>query len=482
MAALGASLEDNGAGGDLLVSVSNPQEHHQGLQKFVDYEITTRTSLPQFRGGNSTVRRRFKDFEWLDDSLRCEVYPGRGAIDLPPLPEKHMFGNLDSDYADNSFVELRRQGLENYLCTVVSYPEYLHSPSLITFLQADEGKFATAQIDSNSIQRYLNAPVKFSMEGEIEKATYTLLNFTEDNTLEGEDTVPIDLLCGCAGIAFITMAKGGFFFSGRVGTGLVIARLPNGGWSAPSAIGAGGIGWGFQVGGEVTDMMIILNEPDAVEAFCSNAQLSMGTELSLSFGPIGRSAETNLHAGDGGMCTVFSYAHSKGLFVGVSLQAAVVVARPDVNRAFYGQPVSREDLLSGAYPPPEKAEPLYRALHNIHEKYHIIGAPNLRAWNQRRSEAPQRNEDNEFSAPSRPVAAPYAPVPAQSPRLNRPEPVHPGDEWSTERARRLSKSAEETEILTGTPYEMNCISTEVAARFMREDVDQDEEDHNEIRV
>lgn len=142
----------------------NPREHHQGLQKFVDYEVTTRTSLPQFRGGNSTVRRRFKDFEWLDDNLRCEVYPGRGPIDLPPLPEKHMFGNLDSDYADNNFVEMRRQGLENYLCNVVAHPEYLHSPSLITFLQADDGKFATAQIDSNSIQRYLNAPVKFSME------------------------------------------------------------------------------------------------------------------------------------------------------------------------------------------------------------------------------------------------------------------------------------------------------------------------------
>ena len=151
--------------------------------------------------------------------------------------------------------------------------------------------------------------------------------------------------------------------------------------------------------------------------------------------------------------------------------------------------MSREDLLSGAYPPPEKAEPLYRALKNIQEKYHTIGAPNLRAWNeaqpspdQRRSDALQRNQDNEFSPPSRPVAAPYAPAPAQYSRASRPEPVHPGDEWSTERARRLSKSAEETEILTGSPYEMNCITTEDAARFMQEDVDQVEEDHNEIRL
>lgn len=55
------------------------------------------------------------------------------------------------------------------------------------------------------------------------------------------------------------MMKGGFFFSGTVGTGLVVARLPNGVWSAPSAIMLANVGWGFQVGGEVSDVMFVLN-------------------------------------------------------------------------------------------------------------------------------------------------------------------------------------------------------------------------------
>eukprot|EP00617_Octactis_speculum_P015116 CAMPEP_0185759714 /NCGR_PEP_ID=MMETSP1174-20130828/18494_1 /TAXON_ID=35687 /ORGANISM="Dictyocha speculum, Strain CCMP1381" /LENGTH=94 /DNA_ID=CAMNT_0028440187 /DNA_START=35 /DNA_END=316 /DNA_ORIENTATION=- len=94
--------------------------------------------------------------------------------------------------------------------------------------------------------------------------------------------------------------------------------------------------------------MIILKDYDAVEAFSSDTQITMGTELSLSFGPLGRSAETDLHAGDGGVCTVFSYAHSKGLFVGISLQAALMFTRNDVNTAFYGRPVPPREILMGS--------------------------------------------------------------------------------------------------------------------------------------
>ena len=51
----------------------------------------------------------------------------------------------------------------------------------------------------------------------------------------------------------------GCIVTGRLGTGLVVAKLPDGSWSAPSAIATAGIGWGAQIGGEVTDFVIILN-------------------------------------------------------------------------------------------------------------------------------------------------------------------------------------------------------------------------------
>eukprot|EP01041_Mallomonas_annulata_P002132 gene2132-4159_t len=214
-------------------------------------------------------------------------------------------------------------------------------------------------IERDALERYMNSPYGSSLGSEIRKACYTLFNFTEDNAIEGKDGVPRDLISNACGIAFFTIVKAGFFFTGKMGTGLVIRRLPDGSWSAPSAIAISGAGWGFQIGGEVTDMMIVLNTSKAVEVFTSRTQVSLGTALGVSFGPVGRSAGTDIHAGDTGVSAAFSYAHSKGLFVGVSLEAAVIASRPSVNRAFYGESVDPITLLSGEYPPPKGAEPLY---------------------------------------------------------------------------------------------------------------------------
>jgi lipid-binding SYLF domain-containing protein len=74
------------------------------------------------------------------------------------------------------------------------------------------------------------------METDIRKATYTLYNFTGDNKIEGMDQIPKELMQGAKGLAFITILKAGFLFSGRVGTGLVISRLEDNTWSAPSSI------------------------------------------------------------------------------------------------------------------------------------------------------------------------------------------------------------------------------------------------------
>jgi lipid-binding SYLF domain-containing protein len=61
-----------------------------------------------------------------------------------------------------------------------------------------------------------------------------------------------ELIWGAKGLAFLTIVKAGFFFTGRLGSGLVIGRNDDGTWSAPSAIGCTGVGWGFQLGGEVS--------------------------------------------------------------------------------------------------------------------------------------------------------------------------------------------------------------------------------------
>lgn len=204
--------------------------------------------------------------------------------------------------------------------------------------------------------------IDFYMEKEIIKATTMLNNFK--STL-GEEKIPRELLDIARGVVFLTIVKCGFMFTGRYGTGLVVAKLPDGRWSAPSALMLTGMGWGLQIGAELTDVLLILSTDQAVNTFKSRAQISVGAELGVSVGPIGRSIESDVTAGTRGAAHAFSYAQSKGLFFGASLEAAGIAARPDVNRAFYGEKVPISDLLNGDYPPPKGAEPLYRAINEV---------------------------------------------------------------------------------------------------------------------
>lgn len=428
----------------VTISVANPRVLASGLtmQKYVDYEVRLQVGYR----GISSVRRRFNDFKWVHEKLTEMGYRHF------TLPSGHLFGSLNSEY-DNSFaLDTRRSQLERYLRDIVAHPACLREEPLQMFLEADDAAFATAKIDTMGLTRYFNRPLKFYLEEEIQKATYTLLNFTSSNPIEGEDSIPIELLQGCAGIAFLTVVKAGFFFSARVGSGLVVARTPDGSWSAPSAIGAGGAGWGFQIGGEVTDMVIVLSDVDAVNAFCSDTQLSMGTELSMSLGPIGRSAETNLMAGNGGACTVFSYAHSKGLFVGVSLQAGVITARPDVNITFYGEHVAQRDLLSGHYPRPEKADPLYRALAAVYQQPHFRPHPISSANSQLHVEADfayaqtlQREEDAIDGMGIHGGAEEWE------------QNGMTAEEWARERHRRLNGYQKSAEAVVQEPQEMGTV-------------------------
>jgi SH3 domain-containing YSC84-like protein 1 len=159
------------------------------------------------------------------------------------------------------------------------------------------------------------------MEQNITQAAYTLYNFTSDNVIEGRDRIPKALLKKAKGIVFLTVAKAGFVFSGRYGSGIVIAKLDSNSkrgadmstvpgtsavWSGPSALSLTGIGLGMQLGGEIMDLILILRSSAAVRMFMTDTQISIGGGLSVSVGPVGRAAETNIHAGSKGATAAYS--------------------------------------------------------------------------------------------------------------------------------------------------------------------------------
>jgi len=81
-----------------------------------------------------------------------------------------------------------------------------------------------------------------------------------------ERGIPRGVLRHAKGLAIMTVVKAAFIFSGKGGQGVVVARTGRG-WSGPSFIGTGGAGWGLQIGAQVTDFVIVLNNDRAVRAF-----------------------------------------------------------------------------------------------------------------------------------------------------------------------------------------------------------------------
>lgn len=98
--------------------------------------------------------------------------------------------------------------------------------------------------------------------------------------------------------------------TGKAGSGLVISRLPTGEWSAPSCIGTAGVGWGLQIGADITDFVIVLNTDEAVKAFSMGQNVTIGGNVSATAGPIGTGAGVQTSLAN--PAPMFSYSKSKG--------------------------------------------------------------------------------------------------------------------------------------------------------------------------
>jgi len=206
--------------------------------------------------------------------------------------------------------------------------------------------------------------------------------------------IPRSILERASGFAIFTIIKAGFLFSARGGSGIVIARLENGceapfdylsfrwttdslslAWSAPSAIGLAGVGVGGQAGAEMTDFLIVLNSRSAVRSFMAAGSLTIGGNLSVAVGPLGRNGEASgALSTKGKVAAMYSYSKTRGLFGGVSVEGSVIVERQDANAHAYRSNVSAKQILSGSITPPDWAQTLIRTLETC------TSAPGGRAW------------------------------------------------------------------------------------------------------
>jgi len=197
------------------------------------------------------------------------------------------------------------------------------------------------------------SPVYADLQDDVDQAATIIERFQAIP----ENAIPQAVLKDARGLAIMTVLKAAFGVSARGGKGLVVARTAKG-WSGPSAIGTGGAGFGFQIGAEVTEFVMILNTDAAVEAFSKDVNITLGGALSVAAGPLGRSAEVGIMP----VAAIYTYSRSQGLFAGVSLEGTVIGTRNDANAEYYGRPATQEEILSGRIAPPPGAKRLLQVL------------------------------------------------------------------------------------------------------------------------
>jgi SH3 domain-containing YSC84-like protein 1 len=182
--------------------------------------------------------------------------------------------------------------------------------------------------------------------------------------LDVPDGIPQDLLdkADCV-VVFPSVLKAAFIVGGSYGRGAMTCRQGQdfgGRWGAPSMMALEGGSFGFQIGGEATDfVLLVMNERGANGILSSKVKL--GADATVAAGPVGRdtSAETDATL----RAEILSYSRSRGLFAGVSLEGSTI--RPDdgANKQIYGQKIpAKQIVLSGDRAIPQAAHGLISTL------------------------------------------------------------------------------------------------------------------------
>lgn len=132
------------------------------------------------------------------------------------------------------------------------------------------------------------------------------------------------------------------FLGGKTGNGVMVVRKDDGSWSYPFFVHLGGAGFGFQLGVEKKDILMIFQTKDSVSKMMDN-KMTLGIDASIAVGPAGASAgkgtEVDFKA------EIYTYTKTQGLFIGVSLDGSVMNHDYDQNIELYGNNIMPEQIV-----------------------------------------------------------------------------------------------------------------------------------------
>ena len=156
--------------------------------------------------------------------------------------------------------------------------------------------------------------------------------------------IPSELISQAKAILiFPTLVKAGFFVGGRYGNGVASMRTKNtGAFSPPAFFTQAGLSFGFQIGAEAVDLILLVMTQRGLESLLKD-KLTLGADAAVSVGPVGRHAEAATDIGMRG--EIYSYSRSKGAFAGVSLKGTVISTDEEANFDYYGRFFKAKDIL-----------------------------------------------------------------------------------------------------------------------------------------
>ena len=172
----------------------------------------------------------------------------------------------------------------------------------------------------------------------VDKSRLTLEAFAADSSLRE----PLRELGPQARALFIVpqFMRGAFIFGGAAGSGLLLVRdEKTGKWGQPVFYNIGSASFGLQIGGDVSEIVLVVRTMKGLEEFY-RSDFKLGGNAGMAVGPVGEGMSVHGISAD-----IISYARQKGVFAGVALEGAFVTVSDDSNAAYYGQPVRPIDIF-----------------------------------------------------------------------------------------------------------------------------------------
>ncbi len=168
-----------------------------------------------------------------------------------------------------------------------------------------------------------------------------------------------DNLDDAEGVLIIpTMIKAGYIIGGSGGSGVMLVRRPETQWSYPAFYTMGSVTIGLQIGGEVSEIVLVIMSKAGRDAMLTN-EFKLGADISVAAGPVGAGAKVQT-------ADVLAFSRTKGgLYGGLNIEGAVIATREGWNRAYYGEDARAIDILITGTASNPGADPLRETVANI---------------------------------------------------------------------------------------------------------------------